>query len=211
MVVGKKHFLEFLFSAPFSRGVMAYSARYLGARTSCFGNSICERQQRVHSMKRGYAEMGSFWASSNSETAIRNVFVARVVSHAVSGLSAFALTSADRKMIEHVLCRLLRKAISGKAVEKQSDGRAVCSLSNRELLGRYGIARHHVEVRVQRLLMFQCWSLHPDEFRQPIAVLFGRWHLPEMSEFNEHGQPAHSFVQGRAMDTANNFGLSFAQ
>ena len=40
-------------------------------------------------MKRGYAEMGAIWHTCNDTQALRQAFVAKVVSRATSGLAAF--------------------------------------------------------------------------------------------------------------------------
>ena len=125
--------------------------------------------------------------------ALRQAFVAKVVSQATSGLAAFPWTQTDSNVIETVLCRLLWKFCSKRYLAKDDDNNVFCSFMNRELMGVFGIARHFTEVRVQRLLMMQAWARSPLDFAQPIRVVFGTWSVPEMNEFGPDGRPCKTF------------------
>ena len=60
-------------------------------------------------------------------------------------------------------------------------------------MGVFGIARHFTEVRVQRLLMMQAGARSPQDFAQPISVVFGTWSVAEMNEFGLDGRPCKTF------------------
>ena len=181
--------MEYLRSHPLTAAYVRYEAKYLGSKVTCYGNNVAERQQRIHGMKRGYAEMGAFWHTCKDMQALRQVFVAKVVSQATSGLAAFPWTQTDSNVIEGVLCHLFWKLCRKRFLAKDEDSNVVCSYTSRELMGVFGIARHFTEVRVQRLLMMQAWARSPIDFAQPISVVFGPWTVQEMNEFGPDGRP----------------------
>ena len=137
--------------------------------------------------------MGAFWHMCKDMQALRQAFVAKVVSQATSGLAVFPWTQTDSNVIERVLCRLLWKFCRNIFLAKDDVNNVVCSVTNRELMGVFGIARHFTEVRVQRLLMMQAWARSPLYFAQPISVVLGTWSVPEMNEFGLDGRPCKTF------------------
>ena len=145
--------------------------------------------------------MGSFWFRCKDLAVLRQVFVAKVVSQAASGLAAYAWSQADSSVVEGAMCRLLRNVCSNNMFEKNERGMFLCSYDNRELVGVFGLASHFTEIRVQRLLMMQSWAKSPEKFQQPIGALFGKWKdekmtdLDKMADLVKHLRPA---TNGRA-------------
>ena len=112
---------------------------------------MCEGQQRAHCMKPGFAEIGFFWYTCNSPSALRSVFIAKVYSQSVSGLTAFAWTQADSNVVQNAWRRRLHNNYWNETMAKDEEGVVVCNYTDRQLPARFYLARHHVEVRAQRL------------------------------------------------------------
>ena len=171
---------HFVFSKPFDARVV-FSARYLGCRLSASGNNVIEREFRIKAMNRGYAEMGRFWSDCVVYKHVRSVFVAKVYSASTSGLTSFVWKRSDSNVVEQRLCYLLRRAARNFVLQEFDE--QYVSLSNREMLHKFRLATHFDAVRVARLRMYQAWALHPADFRQPIACLFGVWCSSDITDF----------------------------
>ena len=140
-----------------------------------------EKHMRFRSLQRGFYEMGSFWKTCRDEQQRRLVFHSKVYYPSLDGLVSFVWSAKDSQDIDKHICICLRRALRGLAVEKEGFT-VLRSLTNEQMMRRWQLAPHFWELRVLRLRMYQSWSRHPQDARQPIAALFGVFTNPKLTQ-----------------------------
>ena len=92
-------------------------ARHLGGTVAY--NSSCKKEidNRVQSMKAGWAALGRFWTSKARRSLKRRILLSYVAEAGISGLTAVAPSEAQLHKLTSTICRYLRVLEQGKAYQ----------------------------------------------------------------------------------------------
>ena len=158
-------------------------AVYLGAMHQCEGYTAPERERRLRAATNAYYALGSMWTKAPKRFA-KIAFRAFVAVTAWSGLIAFVLAKGDEEALDTLLLKFGRRMQKGDACKK-SQVSAVNADANTDAEIRYvaqarketwrflGIAGTGLELRIQRIRMWQTVSEDPMHHVQLIGAVFG--------------------------------------
>ena len=156
--------MQYLFTSQPCLGKRTQDARYFGSRVVFNFSLSSERAKRLQQMKTGYAELGRFGCTCSNRVHVRIVFIAKVPSAAVAGLTAYVWPERESGIVDRCTCQLLRQLTRGVAVGNGENAVNTCSLSNRKLIVKWPVVPHVVELVYQRLKMYQAWGMHTFAF-----------------------------------------------
>ncbi len=188
MGTGKNTLLSYFFAKHPCKAPVVFDARYLGGRIASNFSNKAEKERRIQAIRQGYAELGSFWYTCPAENHVRIVFISKVVSPGLSGLTAYVWLKSESDEIDAVIASYARRIQGTRTRVEDSEGNVLCSLNSKQILMRWKIVPHAVELCVQRLRLYQAWSEHPESFVQPLAILFGHWPDQRSTEITTSGK-----------------------
>ena len=162
-------------------------ARYLGGWPNVARTNTVEVQERINAGKRGWCIVGAAWFAGMPFVAIRCCFLAFVYEATVAGLVACVLRASEHDKIDSHIIGKLRALLRGKACAKREDGRFK-ALSNAVVLRCWRMVPTAVELRVRRLMWYQEWAKHPDEYVQVFGAIFGQCPCDEEPPIDNDGR-----------------------
>ena len=172
-------------------GKVHRDVRYLGPYFQHRFSNTTELNKRIQAIRAGFYSMGRFWWKCRNMGSIRVVFLAKVLSAAYSGLTAFVLTAAEMQKLDRVLMGLMRSVSKGTACQKQydeeHDALTYQSRTNAWVRHKFQIATTDVELCVARLKWMQTMVRSPEDFICVTAAVFGTYVWDKNGPLTEHG------------------------
>eukprot|EP00929_Paragymnodinium_shiwhaense_P036506 TRINITY_DN1955_c0_g1_i1.p1 TRINITY_DN1955_c0_g1~~TRINITY_DN1955_c0_g1_i1.p1 ORF type:complete len:1600 (+),score=138.99 TRINITY_DN1955_c0_g1_i1:125-4924(+) len=160
-------------------------ARYLGPYLNLQNNASDEIRRRLRAMEVAYHTFRKFWHTRHIDFPFRVVAFRCIMSMtAFSGLTAFALTTTQTERLESALCKYARRVMQGAACKRDEDDNVMYTLSNREVLCHFGLARVDVELACLRMKQLQSIVRHAEEHEVFLNAMFARFPF-EIKEY-EH-------------------------
>lgn len=126
-----------------SQGRVLPAARHLGGLFSYSGSDQAEVRRRCTADRKGWHELGRFWASRTPLRLRRALFISKVVEAAQSGVLSYAFTDRQYGQLDSVLSTYCRVLLRGR-VAWRGDQHMEC-LSNLEVLARVRILPSKLE------------------------------------------------------------------
>ena len=155
-------------------GSVVPHARHLGSRQSWNGSTYHETRNRISSMRKAWASMGTFWVSGAPRSVKRLLFIARVQGAGLSALEAFTPKLGELRAIDSFIIKRLRVMLKGRAFtcagDDESHGH---SMSAVEVLRWWKLCPTMLEVTIRRLRWLQAVVAAPAAHRHLIAVTWG--------------------------------------
>ena len=100
-------------------GEVAAATRHLGGQYCRTGSNGEEIKKRLAQISAVWCEFGGFWTSDAPFAAKRMAFIGSVQGAALSGLTSYVLTTAEKGKLDTKLVRMLRCMMRGRAYNKE--------------------------------------------------------------------------------------------
>ena len=100
------------------------------------------------------------------------VMQAKIQSTLVSGLESYIVTDKDAELLDRLLLQLCRRALAGKATQRQEGGR-ISKWTNVQVRQKFGLLPTALELKIRRLRMWMNMLRHPHGALMALTAIYG--------------------------------------
>jgi len=170
----------------FLEGRALTNMKYLGGNYNPAGSNVTEREARLASLHRGFADLRGFWFSGGPKAVKRMLFMMKVQGAAITAMETYLVTATDCRILDTAMGKYLRAMMKGAATNKT--GEHYVSVPASEVWKHWRLAPTALELLVRRLKWYQAMVTDKVAHAQIIAVMFGQTKYEQESTLDDEGR-----------------------